>query len=59
MPIPLPTASTEPPPKRPQDVNGGWRSRYILLPEPPNKRKLEVLDERRTDAPLAPGEFMH
>jgi len=59
MPIPLPTASTEPPVERPQDVNGGWGPRYILLPEPPNKRKLDVLDERRTDAPLAPGEFMH
>lgn len=58
MPIPLPTASTAPPPERPQDVNGGWGPRYILLPEPPNKKKLEVLDERRTDAPLAPGEFM-
>lgn len=56
--VPLPTGSTTPPPQRAEDLNGGWGPRYILLPEPPNKRKLEQPDKRRTDAPLDPSELM-
>ena len=58
LPIPLPTASTTPPPERPEDVNGGWGPRYILLPEPPNTKELERPQNRRTDAPLKPSELM-
>ncbi|HBB36170.1 MAG TPA: hypothetical protein DDZ80_11360 [Cyanobacteria bacterium UBA8803] len=58
LPIPLPTGSTTPPPQRPEDINGGWGPRYILLPEPPNKRQLEMPNQRRTDAPLTPNELM-
>lgn len=56
--VPLPTASTAPPPQRPEELNGGWGPRYILLPEPPNKKKFEQPKDRRIDAPLAPAEFM-
>ncbi len=56
--VALPTGSTAPPPERPEDLNGGWGPRYILLDEPPNKRKLEQPDKRRTDAPMDPAEFM-
>lgn len=59
LPVPLPTASTTPPPQRPEDLNGGWGPRYILLPEPPNLKALEIPENRRTDAPLSPAELMH
>ena len=59
LPLPLPTASTAPPGQRPEDINGGWGPRYLLLPEPPNITKRERPDKRRTDAPLSPEEFMH
>ncbi len=58
LPIPLPSGSTAPLPERPEDVNGGWGPRYILLPEPPNTKELEIPKNRRTDAPLTPTELM-
>lgn len=59
LPIPLPTGQTTPPGQRPEDINGGWGPRYLLLPEPPNINKLPRPDKRRIDAPLSPEEFMH
>lgn len=58
LPIALPTGQTTPPSQRPEDVNGGWGPRYLLLPEPPNPNKLERPNKRRTDAPLSPAEFL-
>lgn len=58
LPVALPTASTVPPQLRPEDVNGGWGPRYLLLPEPPNINNLERPGKRRTDAPLSPDELL-
>ncbi|MGQ4650698.1 hypothetical protein [Lyngbya aestuarii] len=58
LPIPLPTGQTTPPQQRPEDINGGWGPRYLLLPEPPNINRLKQPSERRTDAPLSPSEFL-
>lgn len=56
--VALPTGQTTPPPQRPEDVNGGWGPRYLLIPEPPNTNKFEQPNKRRTNAPLSPGEFL-
>ena len=56
--VALPIGQTTPPPPRPDDLNGGWGPRYLLIPEPPNTNKFEQPDKRRTNAPLAPGEYM-
>jgi hypothetical protein len=56
--VALPTGQTTPPPQRPEDLNGGWGPRYLLIPEPPNTNKFEQPDKRRTNAPLAPNELM-
>jgi hypothetical protein len=58
LPIALPTGQTVPPQKRPEDINGGWGNRFLLIPEPPNINTLEMPNERRTDAPLSPREFL-
>lgn len=58
LPVALPTASTVPPLPRPEDINGGWGPRYLLLPEPPNINNLERPSKRRTDAPLSPDELL-
>jgi len=58
LPIPLPTGQTKPPQQQPEDINGGWGPRYLLLPEPPNINRLKQPGERRTDAPLSPSEFL-
>lgn len=58
LPVALPTGSTTPPPQRPEDLNGGWGPRYLLLPEPPNINNYEKPKNRRTNAPLSPTEFM-
>jgi len=58
LPIALPTGQTTPPKQRPEDINGGWGPRYLLLPEPPNINNYEKPSKRRTDAPLSPAEFM-
>jgi hypothetical protein len=59
LPVALATGQTTPPKQRPEDINGGWGPRYLLLPEPPNINKLPRPDKRRIDAPLSPEEFMH
>lgn len=58
LPIPLPNGQTTPPQQQPEDINGGWGPRYLLLPEPPNITKLEKPSKRRTEAPLSPAEFL-
>jgi len=58
MTIDLPTGKTTPPPQKPEDYNGGWGPRYLLIPEPPIIYKLEKPKERRTDEPLSPEEFL-
>ncbi len=58
LPITLPTGQTVPPPQRPDDLNGGWGPRYLLIPEPPNTNKFEQPDKRRTTAPLSPSELL-
>ncbi|NJN58651.1 MAG: hypothetical protein HC879_14730 [Leptolyngbyaceae cyanobacterium SL_5_9] len=56
--IALPTGVTTPPPTRPEDLNGGWGNRYILVPEPPTEVEYEFPQERKTDAPARIGEFL-
>ena len=58
LPIALPTGQTTLPKPRPEDINGGWGPRYLLLPEPPNINNYEKPSKRRTNAPLSPAEFM-
>ena len=58
LPIGLPTGKTTAPPQRPEDVNGGWGPRYLLIPEPPNTNKFEQPNKRRTNAPLSPTELL-
>lgn len=58
LPVALPTGKTAPPLQQAEDVNGGWGPRYLLLPEPPNITNLERPDQRRTNAPLSPKEFL-
>lgn len=56
--IPLPTGKTTPPKPRPEDVNGGWGNRFLLIPEPPNINNYEKPKQRRTNAPLSPNELL-
>lgn len=58
LPVALPTGQTTPPPQRPDDLNGGWGPRYLLIPEPPNTNNFEQPNKRRTNAPLSPTELM-
>ena len=56
--IALPTGSTTPPPVKPSDINGGWGNRFLMPEEPPIPYTLEFPQNRRTDAPAAPQEFL-
>ena len=56
--IALPTGQTNPPQLKPEDINGGWGNRFLLIPEPPNINNYEKPDKRRTTAPLSPSEFL-
>lgn len=56
--IALPTERTAPPLPKPEDINGGWGNRFLLIPEPPNINNYEKPDKRRTTAPLSPSEFL-
>ena len=58
LPVALPTGRTTPPLQRPEDINGGWGPRFLLIPEPPNTNKFEQPDKRRTTAPLSPAELL-
>lgn len=56
--VALPTGQTTPPKPRPDDLNGGWGPRYLLIDEPPNTNKFEQPNKRRTDAPISPNEYL-
>jgi hypothetical protein len=56
--IALPTGATDPPPTRPEDLNGGWGNRYVLVPEPPTEVEYGFPEERKTDAPPLVEEFL-
>ncbi|MGJ3251862.1 MAG: hypothetical protein ACFE0J_12120 [Elainellaceae cyanobacterium] len=56
--VDLPTGQTTPPVLEPQDINGGWGDRYVLYPEPQTDVELEMPDQRRTNAPPSPEEFL-
>jgi hypothetical protein len=56
--IALPTGKTDPPPVRPEDINGGWGNRYLMPGEPPNTIKLEFPKDRQTNALPSMKEFM-
>ncbi|NJL35539.1 MAG: hypothetical protein HC899_01415 [Leptolyngbyaceae cyanobacterium SM1_4_3] len=56
--IALPTGTTTPPITRPEDLNGGWGNRYVLVPEPPTEVEYEFPEERKTDAPARLEEFL-
>ncbi len=56
--VALPIGQTTAPPKRPEDLNGGWGPRYLLIDEPPNTNKFEQPNKRRTNAPMAPAEYL-
>lgn len=56
--IALPTGQTTAPQQLPEDINGGWGPRFLLIPEPPNINNFEKPNQRRTNAPLSPAEFL-
>lgn len=56
--IDLPKGQTTPPQPKPEDINGGWGNRFLLIPEPPNINNYAKPDKRRTTAPLSPSEFL-
>jgi len=58
LPISLPTGQTTPPQRRPEDINGGWGNRFLLIPEPPNINNYKKPEQRRTNAPLSPDELL-
>lgn len=58
LPISLPTGQTTPPQPVPEDINGGWGNRFLLIPEPPNINNYKKPEQRRTNAPLSPDELL-
>lgn len=58
LPISLPTGQTTPPQPAPEDINGGWGNRFLLIPEPPNINNYKKPEQRRTNAPLSPDELL-
>lgn len=56
--VDLPTGKTEPPPVKPEEINGGWGNRFLMPEESQNPNKLEFPEKRRTDAPPSPQEFL-
>lgn len=56
--IALPNGQTRPPQQLPEEINGGWGPRFLLIPEPPNTNNFEKPNQRRTNAPLSPAEFL-
>jgi hypothetical protein len=57
--VALPTGQTAPMGIRPEDINGGWGNRFLDLPDLPNERRLELPEQRQTDAPAMPEEFLY
>lgn len=44
---------------RPKPHNGGWGRRYLLIEEPPMPYQVEFPDERQTNRPVLPEEFLY
>lgn len=55
----LPQGETTPPPELATRINGGWGQRYLLVAEPPLPYTLKPSDERKTNAPVSPEEFLY
>ncbi len=58
--IPLPVGKTIPPRPQPEDLNGGWGTRYQIPPQS-IASKVTLLPQakfRQTNAPLTPAEFL-
>jgi hypothetical protein len=58
LPVALPTGKTMLPTEVTAQVNGGWGDRYRLVDEPPLPYLLTPEDERQTNAPPRPEEFL-
>ncbi len=58
LPVALPTGQTTPPQQGPEDINGGWGPRFLLIPEPRNTNNFEQPSKRRTNSPLSPAELL-
>lgn len=56
--VPLPQAQTSPPPLRVQDINGGWGKRYLLVEQDPLPGTLTFPEQRHSDGPGSPREFI-
>ncbi len=58
--IPLPVGKTIPPRPQPEDLNGGWGTRYQIPPQSiASKVTLRTQAKfRQTNAPLTPAEFL-
>lgn len=56
--IALPNGTTTAPRPQLEDVNYGWGYRYLIPQEPQNPYSLEFPEERQTNAPPRPGEFL-
>lgn len=59
LPVALPTGKTDSIAEREEDLNGGWGNRFLELPDLPNERVLAFPDQRQTDAPVRPEEFIY
>lgn len=56
--VALPQSKTAPPPLQVQDINGGWGRRYLLVEQDPLPGTLAFPDQRHSDAPGSPQEFI-
>ncbi|MEM1240097.1 MAG: hypothetical protein AAGI45_09685 [Cyanobacteria bacterium P01_H01_bin.26] len=45
--------------ERPKPYNGGWGTRHILIQEPPMPYQVEFPEERQTNRPADPKEFLY
>ena len=45
--------------ERPEPYNGGWGTRHILIQEPPMPYQVEFPEERQTNRPADPQEFLY
>jgi len=56
--IALPQARTTPPPLQVQDINGGWGRRYLLVEQDPLPGTLAFPEQRNSNGPGSPKEFI-
>lgn len=57
--VDLPDETGDPILIREEDLNGGWGNRFRQLPDLPNEREFEFPENRRTNAPTVPEEFLY